>query len=274
MNKRVLGVILLLLAILSFAGYKYFSSQNSGLAGLRVVSTPTASVFVGDKLQGRTPLEDKITSGEYVIKLIPEGTGTAAATWQGRVTLNPGVLTFINRELGSSDLTSAGEILTLDKINDKDAQIAVITNPDGATVSVDGQEKGAASLIIRNLTSGDHDLSVSSPGFISRTIKVKTTEGYKLTANFQLALANGQATSPSASPSASSSSQVKVTIKETPTGWLNVRSDPSIVASISAKINPGEQYTLLDTNDGWYKIQLNDNQSGWISSQYAEKSSP
>ncbi len=274
MDKKVLGVILLLLAALSFAGYKFYSSKAGGIAGLRVVSTPSASVFLGEKLLGRTPYDDKLTEGDYILKLIPEGTSTTAATWQGKVTLHSGVLTFVNRELGQTDLSSAGEILMLEKISDKDGQIAVLTNPDGAIVSLDGQEKGAAPLILRNLSGSDHDLSVSSSGFISRSIKVKTTPGYKLTANFQLAVAQGN---PSGSPSASTTpgagepAKPYVIIKDTPTGFLRVRTEPSISATEAAQIKPGEKYPLLDTNDGWYKIRFEDNKEGWISTQYADK---
>lgn len=274
MDKRVLGVILLLLAALSVAGYKFYSQKNGGLGGLRVTSTPTASVFSGDKLLGRTPYEDKLPSGDYIIKLIPEGTSTTIATWQGKVSVNSGVLTFVNRELSTNDLTQAGEILTLEKISDKDAEIAVLTNPDGSTVSLDGQDKGTAPLILRNLSPGDHDIAVSSPGFVSRSIKVKANTGYKLTTNFQLALSGGSQASPSATPTQTANQPGKpyVTIKDTPTGWLNVRSDPSLTATVSAKVNPGEKYPLLDTNDGWYKISYDSGQQqGWISTQYADK---
>lgn len=273
MDKRVLGVILVLLGALLFAGYKFYSGSSGGLGGLRVTSTPTASVFSSEKLLGRTPFEDKIASGEYIIKLIPEGTSGSSASWQGKVTVHPGVLTFVNRDLGSSDLTSAGEILMLEKITEKDAQIAVLTNPDGAVVSLDGQDKGSAPLLLRNLSQGDHDLSISSSGFITRTIKVRTTNGYKLTASFQLAVSTSQ---PQATPSASPSSTGEpakpyVVIKDTPTGFLRVRTDPSITATEAAQIKPGEKYPYLDTSDGWYKIRFDDKKEGWISSQYADK---
>lgn len=272
MDKRILGVILLLLAALSFAGYRFYIGKAGGIGGLRVVSTPTASVFLGDKLLGRTPYEDKLATGDYIVKLVPEGTSTAAASWQGKVSLRPGVLTFVNRELGATDLSSAGEILYLEKISDKDAQVAVLTNPGGAVVSLDGQEKGAAPLLLRNLSPGDHDLAVSSSGFISRSIKVKTTDGYKLTANFQLAVAGGSSATPSATPAASGDKgTIMVVIKDTPTGWLNVRAEPSLSATVSAKVNPGEKYPLLDTNDGWYKIRYDAKNDGWISTQYADK---
>lgn len=273
MDKRILGVILVLLAGLTFAGYKFYSGRSGGLGGLRVTSAPTASVFLSDKLLGRTPYDDKVAAGDYILKLIPEGTSTSTSSWQGKITIQPGVLTFVNRDLGATDLNSAGEILTLDKITDKDAQIAVLTNPDSASISLDGQEKGSAPLLLRNLTEGDHDLSVSSAGFITRSIKVKTTNGYKLTATFQLAVSTNQ---PSASPSAAPSSgnepaKPYVTIKDTPTGFLRVRTDPSLTATESAQVKPGEKYSLLDTNDGWYQIKYDDNKTGWISSQYADK---
>ncbi len=280
MNKKVIGVILLLLALLSFAGYKFYSSAGIGQAGLRVVSSPTGSVFISDKMVGRTPYEDKMKSGEYIVKVIPEGASTTAVSWQGKVTLSPGVLTFVNRELGTSDLTSAGETLMMEKIKDKDAQIAVLTNPDGAIVSLDGQEKGAAPLILRNVSSGDHDVSVSSSGFITRTIKIKATEGYKLTASFQLAVSEGSITP---TPSATSSAQTGggtsndemqtpyVLIKDTPTGFLRVRSEPSVNATEAAQVKPGEKYPYLDTSDGWYKIRFDEKNEGWISAQYATK---
>lgn len=275
MDKRVLGVVLLLLAGLSFAGYKFYQAKSGGIGGLRVVSTPTASVFLGEKLLGRTPYEDKISTGDYILKLIPEGVVATASTWQGKITLNSGVLTFVNRELGDTDLTSAGEILTLEKIAEKDAQIAVLSTPDGAIVSLDGQEKGAAPLVLRNVTEGDHDVAVSSAGFISRSIKVKNTAGYKMTVTFQLAVARG-GNNPSASPSASPSlsgtpDKPYVTIKDTPTGFLRVRTDPSITATEAAQVKPGDKYSLLDTNDGWYKIKYDAKNEGWISAQYADK---
>lgn len=272
MDKRVLGVILLLLAALSFAGYKYFSTQGGGMGGLRVVSTPTASVFIGEKLLGRTPFEDKIKTGDYIIKLIPEGTSQTVATWQGKVVVNSGVLTFVNRELGVNDLATSGEILTLEKITEKDAQIAVLSNPDSATVALDGQEKGSAPLILRNLSSGDHDVSVSSAGFNTRTVKVRTTEGYKLTASFQLSVAGGgEASSSGTSSNTDNSDKPLVVIKDTPTGFLRVRIEPSTKATEAGQVKPGEKYPFLEETEGWFKIEYEEGKEGWVSSTYAEK---
>ena len=275
MNKKVLGVVLLLLAALCFVAYKYFTQLSGGVGGLKVVAEPQASIYLGEKLIGRTPYEDKVQSGEYVLKLIPEGTANNAVTWQTRINLNSGVLTFVNRQLGDTELSSAGEIITLEKISDSDAQIAVITNPDGAVVTLDGQEKGISPLNMRNIPPGDHDLTVSSPGFLSRTIKVKATEGYKLMTTFQLALSSQEAT-PSASPADKSDSTTEgknyVTISDTPTGFLRVREEPSTAATEAAQVKPGDKFEYTDEQDGWYKIVYEEGKEGWISGRYAEKS--
>ena len=60
-------------------------------------------------------------------------------------------------------------------------------------------------------------------------------------------------------------------VLDTPTGFLNVRQEASTSAEILTKINPGELYSLLDENNGWFKIVYEDSKEGWISGQYAKK---
>lgn len=64
-----------------------------------------------------------------------------------------------------------------------------------------------------------------------------------------------------------------VTIKDTETGYLNVRESSSTSAAIITKINPGESYTLLEETDqgNWYKIQVDDDTAGWVAARYATK---
>jgi len=63
----------------------------------------------------------------------------------------------------------------------------------------------------------------------------------------------------------------EVTISQTETGWLNVRSGAGTGFPVVAKIYPGESYPLLDEISNWYKIELVDDQKGWISARYATK---
>lgn len=62
-----------------------------------------------------------------------------------------------------------------------------------------------------------------------------------------------------------------VLIKETETGWLNVRDGAGVDYSILTKIYPGESYPLLKELEKWYKIELNDGREGWVFNEYVSK---
>jgi Tfp pilus assembly PilM family ATPase len=62
-----------------------------------------------------------------------------------------------------------------------------------------------------------------------------------------------------------------VLIKDTETGWLNVRQGPGKQYAILVKIYPGEKYPFLEEKNNWYKIELKDKTQGWILSDYATK---
>ncbi|HAT73683.1 MAG TPA: hypothetical protein DCS08_01605 [Candidatus Moranbacteria bacterium] len=59
-------------------------------------------------------------------------------------------------------------------------------------------------------------------------------------------------------------------VKETPTGWLNVRDDASASGNIIAKIYPKEKYIFSETKNGWYKIILKDKKEGWVIGDYVK----
>jgi len=276
MNKKAILIVAILIAVLGFGGYKLLSLRTRGTSGLKVLSTPTASIFLDDKLIGKTPYDDKYASGEYILKLVPEGISAQTVSWQGKITLNPQVLTYVNRELGTSELTSAGETLTLEKISNSQTQLAVITQPDGATVIIDGQDKGTATATPIDVTAGEHELAVKSPGFTTRTVRVATATGYKLLVNIQLALAPGQqipseTVSPTGTSAAKDIGKPYVLIKDTPTGFLRVRVEPSTSATEAAQVKPGEKYPYLEEKSGWFKITYESGKVGWVSGAYAEK---
>ncbi len=289
--RRVLLLVVtaLLLVAAAFFGVRFFlSNQKGATAGLKVTSTPTTSVFLDSRNIGRTPYEEKLEPGEYTLKLIPEITGGQAVSWQGKIKLSPNLLTFVNRELNTNELTSGGEILTLEKTNGNTSEIAVLSTPEGASVQLDSVDRGAAPLILRNIEPGDHELSLSAPGFLSRSMKIRTTKGFKLTADIQLGLGQGSAPSSASAtltpePTGTSKETKKSTpsstdpqkpfakILETPTGWLRVRMEPSTSASESGKVDPGKKFTILEEKSGWYRIEYEKGKEGWISSRYAQK---
>ena len=66
-------------------------------------------------------------------------------------------------------------------------------------------------------------------------------------------------------------SQIIVTIKDTPAGWLNVRRGPGMNHEQFTRVNPQETYELLEESGRWYKIKLSKEQEGWIYAAYADK---
>lgn len=289
---------------------KFFSSKTPKQGVLKVNSQPVAGIYLDDKHIGKTPYEDKFADGEYTIRLVPESSVTSVVPWQGRINVKQNLLTYINADLSDSEFTSAIDVLWLEKVSSRNSEIAVTTDPDGATITLDGETKGVSPLALSNILGGDHTLLLSSPGFLSRQLKVKTHVGYKLVATLKLALSTGAVdTSPIASPSvepivtlpATISATVRtsptvtqkitpsisispnqqtsvpekpyIIILDTPTGFLRVRSQPTTKNSEEiGRVKPGEKYHVLKFDESnWYEINFSGTSSGWVSGQYAQK---
>ncbi|MEK7073876.1 MAG: PEGA domain-containing protein [Patescibacteria group bacterium] len=288
--KRKFGflVIFVVVTLIIFGAVRLLGSRAPKEGELRVDATPTVSVFLDNKHIGRTPLREKVTAGEYTIRLVAESTTGEIAPWQAKISVGANLLTYVNAVLSESELSSAVDVLWLEKSVVGKPELSVITNPDGASVVLDDVTKGITPLTISDMTAGDHMLTVTSPGFLTRTMKVKLTAGYKLIASMKLALSAGGVPQPEATPAAttlttptlksgaaatSSATPQKpyVLIKDTPTGFLRVRMEPSTAATEAGRVNPGEKYHLFNQQTGWYQISHDGTNKGWISAQYADK---
>lgn len=304
MKRKILFIVGVLgILIVGFALIRFLSNRGPKYGELRVDSQTPATVFLDNKNIGKTPYKDKVAAGEYTIKLVSDSTTTQLASWQGKITVGQNLLTFVNANLSDTDLTTAVDVVWLEKITSKQSELSVTTTPDGATILVDDVSRGVTPLSIQDISPGDHSISVTNIGFLTRSIKIKTTAGYRVIANLKLAL-SGSAQNLSAPETASQSATLTVTpttekisptgklsptptvkngsttldpekpfvvIKDTPTGFLRVRIEPSTSASEAGRVNPGEKFSLLDTKSGWYQIKFDGTNSGWVSGQYAEK---
>lgn len=286
MKGKLILLTLLLIGFAVFVFVRFYILDNQNAFGrIKVVASPVASVFIDNLAVGKTPYEQKYKVGEYMLKLIPEGTATDTASWQGKVKIYKNALSYVNRELGSSDLTSAGETFTTTKMEEapktaNTGEIYVETEPQGAIVYLDNDEKGVSSLIMSEVAKGDHELSVFMPRFLRRTQKINVDTGYRVNAVFKLAI---DQSSPEISPTgtkkdekkeataSAKTTKTKIVISDTPTGFLRVREEPSISASESAQVKPGDSFDLLEEQSGWYKIEYEKGKEGWVYSQYAEK---
>lgn len=287
MKGKLTLLLILVLFFIFFILIKFFIFDNKNSYGvLKIISSPTASVFINSTASGKTPFEGKYQVGEYLLKLIPEGISTETASWNGKINIYKNSLTYVNFELGSSDILTAGEIFTMEKIKssgNNNGEIYIETEPQGAIISLDNEEKGIAPLILENIIDGSHEISVFMPGFFRRTQKINVSSGYRVNAYFKLALDQSQKKIEDIekqSTSSAESKKVMIIINNNPQGWLRVRSDASINATEEAKVKIGEKFEFLEEKQGWYKIRFNGNkeslvegsfEEGWVSAEYAKK---
>lgn len=279
--KRI-GLFLLpvLLAVLVFALILFiFSRTNTAKGALQITSVPQSTVYINGKFIGKTPFckcdpADMLAVGEYTIKLIPiEGNFDS---YEEKITINPSVLTVVDRSFAESGKAS-GSIITLEKSqNVESSQLSVASFPFNADVSIDGNSAGITPVLLQNVSESDHEVLISKEGYASKTLRIHAVKGYTLRAVVTLGvdlLATPAAAlllspTPSSSPSAA---PAQVVILDTPTGFLRVRDTPSLGGTEIAQVHPGEVYPLVTDQSGWYQITLKDNKQGWVNAQYAKK---
>jgi hypothetical protein len=285
MKKVVLVFILsFILALGLFLGIQYYLNIRAEKGALQVTSSPASKVYLNDEYLGQTPLckcqaADMVVPGDYTIRLVPSD--SSLQEFQEKVTISQGVLTVVDRKFGT-DGQSEGSIISLTPLADAtQSQLLVVSFPQGANVSLDDQLVGSTPLVSSNPTESDHDLKISKDGYNQKEIRIRTPQGYKLTVVTYLSTNTANLTPLSASESASPTptsagpatptSVNRVIILTTPTGFLNVRKNPSVDAEEIGQVTPGKSYELVDEQDSWFEIKMDDGMIGWISEQYAKR---
>lgn len=265
--KTILTIFLLIVVLtgLVFFSLGYFKPQG---AGLLIESNPGASVYIDGQLKGRTPYEGTVEPGEISLTLVPDGTAGTLLPYETKINLNPGVKTVVRRDFSAVESEASGEIISFEKIPDEGAVLSIISSPDAAQIMVDGVVKGFTPIKISKITPGEHQLVISAPGYATKTFSIKTIEKYKLTVISKLA----ETFVPTPPPVLSMETQIKeVLISDTPTGYLNVRAEPSSASKEIGRVTPGLKYELVgeEAELGWYKIKYDGEKTGFISSKYA-----
>ena len=268
-----LGLIGLLTAVaLTFFLVGIFKPK---VAGIYVETNPVSAVYINGEYLGRTPLRTTKPPNEVIVKLIPESFQKPLAPYETQMNLVAGVETVVKRDFGDLDETSAGEIVSFERVGSETSMV-IVTIPDSAQVVIDGQVKTFAPYKTSSILPGEHTISISAEGYAQRTIKVKTHKDLKLTAVVQLAK-TGQVEA--SEQIVEEVEQVEteenemVEILSTPTGFLRVRSQPSSLGPEIGRVEPGQKFALLEVDErtGWFKIKYDEGKDGWISNQYAKK---
>lgn len=259
-----------------FIGVRVLASVISpqGAGALQVTSSVKAEVFLDGESIGFAPLckcaqNETIPSGIHSLRLVPEDNNLSE--FVTKITINPNVLTAVERTFLPGGAASS-YILTLEKISSENPQIIISSIPDGALVSLDGNTSGITPLELKSVTESEHEIEIQKEGFSKKTVRIRAVKFYKLNLDVILgaSLENIQESSTPTTDEATTAATL-VQISSTPTGFLNVRSNPSTAASIITKINPGETYPFVSESNGWFEITLIDGKNGWISARYAQK---
>ena len=281
MDKKWLLITILVLFGLTAGFFLLKNRLSPAQAKLEIAETNvSASVYVnGEQVATSTPYEEFRKPGEVTVRLVPTNSDKPLALWETKVNLTEGVTTVIRREFGETDNTSAGEILSFEKIGGKKAELAVVSIPDSAEVKFDSETRGFTPVPIANSTTEEHTLTISHPGYLTRDIGgLKPVQGYKLT--IVVFLAEDESTKPKEEEASESAklqdepTQTMVEIQDTGTGFLRVREEALKTSPEIARVTPGKKYAFIeeDKTGEWYKIEYEKGKTGWISAEYAQKS--
>jgi hypothetical protein len=266
-------VFLSLVALFLRFGYQplisYLNLQPK--AGIRIESSSKSEVVIDGKAVGETPYQNEsLNVGEMLVELKPdqqEASTAAFSGWQGRIKLNPGTLTVVNRELAATQAGSSGEVITLEK----GSGATIVSTPSEAEVFIDGQSVGRTPIAVSDLKSGEHQFLISKENFLKRNIRATVVDKYTLNLTVDLAIAEADLSQIPTIPQTSSN---QVVVKQTPTGFLRVRSAASTNGDEVARVNPGDVLTLLEELSGWDKVRLSDGREGYVSTTYVTKQTP
>ena len=267
---RFKWVLLLIISSLCLSGCSLVAKKSA----IEINSYPVAKVFLDGKEVGMTPYKNRtLQPKEVEIKLV-----TNDKEWSKKIKLQNNISTVVDWEFGKDNQDNGGYILYLEKTGDKNkAGIMINTAPAKSTVIIDNEVKGLSPIRISDIGEGDKHLSLSFPNHKTIDIFMKSVLEYQLVVDAvlpeeEVIIEKEEEKIEDLDLITNNTSTIKVKIKETETGWLRVREESSIVAKEIGRVTPEESYPLLEEKADWFKIDLGEGKSGWISSSYGEKS--
>jgi hypothetical protein len=268
---RIILIVVLALAVLVGLGlfaFEYFQPKG---AGVFIETDPESIVYIDGERVGRTPYKETLEAQDIILKLVPESFEVPLVPYETKISLTPGVETVVRRYFGETEEISSGETISFEEAEKDETSLVVVSVPDNAQVYIDGEISGFAPHKTTSIIPGEHTLRLSAAGYEDKNLIVNTREGYKLTVVVKLAFI-GEEVQEEVVEKTVEKEQEKVIIDDTPTGFLRVREEPSTLSQEIAQVKPGETYNLLETDEetGWYKIELEDGESGWVSNNYAD----
>ncbi|MFS8158890.1 MAG: PEGA domain-containing protein [Candidatus Roizmanbacteria bacterium] len=270
----LIGLFFVFVAII--IGTYFFFSYKAVNGKLEVRSSPSAKVLLNNKELGTTPYEGSVKQGEYTLTLQPTDTSTESSPWTGKITITKGKLTYVDRDLGKNELSSSGIIITTKEMESKPetsntGEIEVTVDPQGARISLDGDEQGQAPLTMHNISAGNHEVIAASTGFFRKSRKVKVETNLRIIMDIKLAVDESQkdidalkkeqdeastsaSLTPTASPTGGKTTPAPTkatTSKITPTVALT----PSKITPTTGSTTATGQVLIGETGTGWLRVR-------------------
>jgi hypothetical protein len=153
----IVGAIILLAGLGALALQRYVSLQAPRPGNLTVDTRPGVSeVLIDGARRGTTPLTLSLTPGAYTLT-IRNGSDERVVP----LTIAPGAEVSQYFEMQGVEPTAVA------------GRLSIVTDPPGARVTVDGQQRGTSPLIVADLTPAEHKITVTSDtGSAERTVTV------------------------------------------------------------------------------------------------------
>jgi hypothetical protein len=161
--------------------------QKHSRAGLQIeYPSGSASVFIDDNYLGKAPLlEEKLQSGEYILKIIPDENNLSSLNLP--IYLEKGTLTIIVYNPGENPRSSSSTIFELRKRTDKTSAVSFETYPENALISFDNQEVNFSPLTIEPVSPGEHHFLVNLPSYEAQDHSFLVLDGYETKITINLA---------------------------------------------------------------------------------------
>lgn len=240
----------------------YFGPKPSGI---RVETTPGASIFINGELVGKTPYKGSYKAGPIILRLVPEGSNQNLVPFETQITLVSGIETAVGRKFGINEAESSGYVVSFEKTKSQVAGLVIITQPGNAQVVVDGVSRGFSPYNISTISPAMHSITIRHPGYSEFSIDVKAIIGYRLTFYAKLAeVEDSDQNSPDNQGPDDEKTIGVVKILDTQTGYLRVNTKPGGEGEEIAQVASGESFPYLktDSETGWVEIQYRGPRTG------------
>lgn len=305
--KKVAAFALLLVSSLLLSGCNPFVEKKSGLQV--ITNDIPASIYLDGQYLEKTPYIGKdLKAGQYTLKILPDDSNLVP--YETTINLRGGLLTVVTWIPGNRPETSGGVIYEMEKLsNSKHAEISIISLPDQAIVSLDGQNREFTPILIENIEPGHHEFEMSLPSYETQKHTINVVAGHRMDVTVKLAksidtnqfdsetaeatpsaeIASDSATStskatPSAQTSTSSGVPVRQAVIQNGSGTvtiqstnyfvnsqevLKVRSEPNSTGKEIGQASVGKSYPYLNETQAGWYKISFNDQTGWVSGQYA-----